>query len=205
MKLFVLGATGHTGSHIIDIALSRSHDVTAFARSPEKIAVRNPRLTVVRGNPLDVNQLTDALGGHDAILSAIGVRPPQAFRPHSTVQECAASTMAAMTRAQVTRFVFVSAAVLFPMKGLSYAFFRWLLQHISRDLGTAEDIVRATTFDWTIVRPPRLTNGNNSTYRTMRDALPHNGNVATFRSVATFMTDTVEQRTHIRELVGLAR
>ena len=36
MKLFVLGATGHTGTHVVDIALSRSHNVTAFVRSPKR-------------------------------------------------------------------------------------------------------------------------------------------------------------------------
>ena len=205
MKLFVLGATGHTGTHIIDIALSRSHDVTAFVRSPQKITRRDPRLKVVAGNPLDVDQLAKQIVGHDAVLSALGVRPPQAFHAHSLVGECAASTTAAMTRTGLNRIVLVSAAVLFPEKGLTFAFFRWLLQHISRDLKTAEDIVRSAQFDWTIVRPPRLTNGPYSSYRIASDALPINGNVASFRAVATFMLDSVERRSHLREQVGLAK
>jgi putative NADH-flavin reductase len=205
MKLFVLGATGHTGTHIVDIALSRSHNVTAFVRSPQKITRRDQRLRVVAGNPLDVNQLAKEIAGHDAVLSALGVRPPQAFRPHSVVGECAASTVAAMTKTGVDRIVLVSAAVLFPEKGITFAFFRWLLKQISRDLETAEDIVRSTPFDWTIVRPPRLTNSPDVKFRVLRDALPRNGSVASFRSVATFMVDTVEQRSHVRELVGLAK
>jgi putative NADH-flavin reductase len=205
MKLFVLGATGHTGTHIVDTALSRSHNVTAFVRSPQKITRRDQRLRVVAGNPLDVDQLAKEMAGHDAVLSALGVRPPQAFRPHSVVEECAASTVAAMTKSGVERIVLVSAAVLFPEKGITFAFFRWLLKHISRDLETAEDIVRSTPFDWTIVRPPRLTNNPDVKFRVLRDALPRNGSVASFRSVATFMVDTVEQRSHVRELVGLAR
>jgi putative NADH-flavin reductase len=205
MKLFVLGATGHTGNHILDVALARSHEVTAFVRSPEKIVRRDPRLRVVPGNPLDVDQMSEHLAGQDAILSALGVRPPQAFRPHSVVEECAASTVAAMTRTRVNRLVLVSAAVLFPMKGIQFAFFRWLLQHISRDLGTAEEIVRASSLDWTIVRPPRLTNNSDGNYRLAQDALPKKGSVASFRAVATFMVDTAEQKSHIRELVGLAR
>ena len=94
----------------------------------------------------------------------------------------------------------------FPEKGLTLAFFRWLLQHISRDLKTAEDIVRSAQFDWTIVRPPRLTNGPYSSYRIASEALPTKGNVASFRAVATFMLDGVErERSHLRELVGLAK
>jgi nucleoside-diphosphate-sugar epimerase len=53
MKLFVLGATGHTGTHIVDLALSRFHGVTAFVRSPQKIAHHDPRLRIVGGNPLE--------------------------------------------------------------------------------------------------------------------------------------------------------
>jgi putative NADH-flavin reductase len=204
MKFFVLGATGHTGEHILDIALARSHEVTAFVRSPQKVVRRDPRLRVVPGNPLDVDQVAEHLEGQDAVLSALGVRPPQAFRPHSVVEECAASTVAAMTRTRVNRLVLVSAAVLFPMKGIQFAFFRWLLQHISRDLSTAEEIVQATTLDWTIVRPPRLTNGHDVRYRLTQNALPSKGNVASFRAVAAFMVDAAEQNSHIRELVGLA-
>jgi putative NADH-flavin reductase len=205
MKLFVLGATGHTGTHIVDIALSHSHNVTAFVRSPQKIMLRDQRLRVVAGNPLDVDQLAKEMAGHDAVLSALGVRPPQVFRPHSVVGEGAASTVAAMTKTGVDRIVLVSAAVLFPEKGITFAFFRWLLKHISRDLETAEDIVRSTPFDWTIVRPPRLTNSPDVKFRVLRDTLPRNGSVASFRSVATFMVDTVEQKSHLRELVGLAK
>ena len=38
MRIVVLGATGHTGHHVVDLALGRGHDVTAFVRSPGKLA-----------------------------------------------------------------------------------------------------------------------------------------------------------------------
>ena len=112
MKVFLIGATGHTGAQIIDIALSRSHDVTALVRSPQKIQRRDSRLRIVQGDPHSVEQLAQELPGHDAVLSALGVRPPQAFRPHWLVEECAASTVAAMAKTGVNRLVLVSAAVL---------------------------------------------------------------------------------------------
>src|SRR5258708_9877993 len=102
-------------------------------------------------------------------FAALGGRPPQAFRPHTLVQECAASTVAAMTRAGVRRLVLVSAAVLFPEKGLRFAFFRWVLTHVMRDLSAAEQIVRATPLDWTIARPPRLIDRSDDRYRTTLD------------------------------------
>jgi putative NADH-flavin reductase len=203
MRLFVLGATGHTGAHILDLALARSHPVTAFTRSPEKITRRHPMLTVVRGDPHNVDQLTNAIQGHDAVLSALGVRPPTTFRRHTVVQDCAAATVQAMGRTGVKRLVLVSAAVLFPMKGLLYAFFRLLLKHIARDLGGAEAIVRRSGLEWTIARPPRLTNDSGERYRASRDSLPDRAFSMSFRAVAAFMLDSVEQHSHVREIVGL--
>ncbi len=204
MRLFILGASGKTGTQLIDLALARNHEVTAFVRSPEKITRQHPLLNLQRGDPHSADALASALPGHDAVLSALGVRPPQAFRPHTLVEDCAASTVAAMTRAGVRRLVLVSVAVLFPEKGLRFAFFRWLLTQIVRDLAAAEQIVRATSLDWTIARPPRLVNGPDKAYRSRRDALPAGGFSMSFRAVAAFMLDAVEQRTHVREIVGLA-
>jgi len=204
MRLFILGANGKTGTQLIDLALARGHEVTAFVRSPAKVTRRHPRLRVQRGDPHRTDELASALPGHDVVISALGVRPPQAFRPHTLVQECAASTVAAMTRTGVGRLILVSAAVLFPEKGLRFAFFRWLLTHIMRDLGTAEAIVCATSLDWTIARPPRLIERPNETYRSTRDALPVGGFSMSFRAAAAFMLDAAEHHTHVREIVGLA-
>jgi putative NADH-flavin reductase len=204
MRLLILGANGKTGTQLIELALARGHEVTAFVRSPAKIMRRHPLLRVQRGDPRSADQLASAMPGHDAVLSALGVRPPQAFRPHTLVQECAASTVAAMTRTGVRRLVLVSAAVLFSEKGLRFAFFRWLLTHVMRDLGTAEEIVRATPLDWTIARPPRLIERPDEAYRSRHDALPADGFSMPFRAVAAFMLDAAEHHTHVHEIVGLA-
>jgi putative NADH-flavin reductase len=204
MKLFILGANGKTGTQLIDLALARTHQVTAFVRSPEKITRRDPRLLVLRGDPHDVHEMASALPGHDAVLSVLGVRPSQAFRPHTLVQECAASTVGAMTRTGVKRLVLLSAAALFREKGLYFAFFRRLLAHIIRDLGTAEEIVRASSLEWTIARPPRLINKQDEAYRAVRDALPAGGYSMSFRAVGAFMLDAIEYQTYLHEIVGLA-
>ena len=204
MRLLILGANGRTGTELVDVALARGHEVTAFVRSPDKITRRHPLLTVHAGDPQSVDELVAALPGHEVVLSALGVRPPQAFRPHTVVQDCAASTVAAMTRAGVGRLVLVSAAVLFPEKGLRFAFFRWLLTHVRRDLDAAEQIVRATSLDWTIARPPRLIKRSDERYRATRDALPSDAFSMSFRAVAAFMLDAAEHHAHVHQIVGLA-
>jgi putative NADH-flavin reductase len=202
MKLFVLGATGKTGSEIVSLALSRGHEVTAFVRSPEKLSPAGA-LTIVKGDPGDSKSMAATLPGHDAVLSAIGPHPREALRPSTLVTDCARATVEAMTTSGVPRLVIISAAVLFPEKGLYFAFFRWLTKHHARDLRGMEAIVRGSGLAWTIPRPPRLTRSPDTTFRAARDAVPPGSRAMSFRSVAAFMLDAVERQSHMREVVGL--
>jgi putative NADH-flavin reductase len=212
MKLFVIGANGRTGTAILDLARARGHAVTAFVRSPETLrrartgmADGSDWLTIVGGDPRDRESIAGALPGHDAVLSAIGPHARQAFRPSTLVADCARATVAAMHASGVTRLGIVSAAVLFPQRGLYFRFFRWLLQHHARDLGAMEQIVRTSGLAWTIARPPRLTTAADAGFVARPDALPAGSRAMSFRSVAAFLLDAIEHRSHVAEIVGLAR
>ena len=204
MRLFIVGANGRTGTELIDLALARGHLVTAFVRSASKLTRQHPQLQVVVGDPKDVNALANALPGHDAVLSALGIRGSEIFRRVTLLQECAATTVAAMTRAGVRRLAIVSAATLFPGGDWRYGLARWILQNQIRDLTVTEQIVCATDLDWTIARPPKLDAAQSERYRAETARLPDGAWSMSFRSVAAFLLDAVEQRTHVREIVGLA-
>jgi putative NADH-flavin reductase len=203
MKLFVLGATGRTGTEILDLARKRGHKVTAFVRSPQKLDPA-PLLTIVPGDPLRPETMTAVLPGHDAVLSAIGPPPREAFRPSTLVADCARATINAMTASGVGRLAIISAAVLFPEKGLYFAFFRCLLQRHARDLHAMEDIVQTSGLAWTIARPPRLIDSENANFKALRNRLPPGSRAMSYRSVAAFLLDAVERRSHVGEIVGLA-
>jgi putative NADH-flavin reductase len=204
LRIFALGATGHIGTDVIDLALARGHRVTAFVRAPHKIHRNDGGLSIIQGDPLSMDAVARALPGHDAVLSSIGPPAREAFRPSRLMAESAASTVAAMTAAGVKRLLVVSAAVLFPDRRLAFRFFRWLLQHHARDLVAMEAVVRATNLDWTIARPPRLVKTTDESYRWEHDALPLRAWSMSYRAVARFLVDCVEQRTHAQEVVGLA-
>jgi putative NADH-flavin reductase len=206
-KILVLGATGNTGAQVLDLALARGHQVTAFVRSPGKVTRRDSALAVVPGDPLRADRLAEALAGHDAVVSCLGPPPRDAFRPSTLMAEGAASAVAAMSMAGVRRLAIVSAAMLFHA-GISFAFFRWLLRQHARDLLAMEAVVTATALDWTIARPPRLVRtriGGEERYRSAAGAMPPGGRSLGFRAVAAFLLDCVEQRAHLGEIVGLTR
>jgi uncharacterized protein YbjT (DUF2867 family) len=205
MNLLILGATGKTGRELVDLALEKGHRITAYVRSPHKIQRHAPGLVVQTGDALDVNGLAAALAGQDAALSTLGLPPRQALRPSTFMAESAATTVAAMQRAGVSRLVILSAAVLFPGRGLQYSFFRWLLQHHARDLAAMETVVKATALDWTIARPPRLVQARDTAHRCRVAALPEGSLSVSFRAVASYMLSAAEQRLHSGQVVGVTR
>lgn len=69
MRIAIIGASGQIGAFIRDEALARGHQVTAIVRHPEKITVRNPRLTVVKADILK-DKVEELVKGHDAVISA---------------------------------------------------------------------------------------------------------------------------------------
>lgn len=69
MKLAVIGASGYIGSKILAEALARGHDVTAIVRHPEKLTPHD-HMTPVKCDVFDVPALTEAIKGHDVVISA---------------------------------------------------------------------------------------------------------------------------------------
>jgi hypothetical protein len=50
-----------------------------------------------------------------------------------------------------------------------------------------------------------LTKSPDASFRALREALPPGSWAMSYRSVAAFMLDAVERRSHVTEVVGLAR
>jgi putative NADH-flavin reductase len=201
MKLFVIGATGRTGREIVQQGLARGHHVTAFVRSLESITSINERLTVLKGDATDENQLFDALQNHDAVISTLGPRQP--FKPTSLLHDSALSTTRAMNRSGVKRLLILSAAAHFP--GIPNRIVSFILRNHMRDSLAMEEVVKNSGLDWTIARPPRLTQQDYTTYRSRENAAPKMGFSLSRRAVAAFMVDSIEQKKHFHKIVGIAK
>ena len=69
--------------------------MTAFVRSLEGIKLKNERLTVIKGNAMNEDQLANPMQRHDAVVSTLG--PRQVFKPAPTLHDSALATTRAMT------------------------------------------------------------------------------------------------------------
>jgi hypothetical protein len=74
-----------------------------------------------------------------------------------------------------------------------------------RDSLAMENIVQSNGLDWTIARPPRLTQGDSTTYRSREGAAPRMGFTLDRKAVAAFMLDAIEQTKHLHKIVGIAK
>jgi putative NADH-flavin reductase len=184
MKLTVFGATGGTGGQVVDQALDARHAVRAVVRDRSRLAVDRPELEVVVADVMDPAALVNAVHDADAVVSAIGSRAGRA--PTTVCADSARSIVEAMHRAGSKRLVVVSGTGPFDEgegPGMRYVLkplAKLFLKHVFADMVAMEAVVRASGLDWTIVRPPRLTDKPlTAHYRTRHDAdLPRNFTVS---------------------------
>ena len=201
MRLFILGATGGIGQHLLRIGLERGHELTAYVRSPQKIPQPHEGLTVVRGDLFDASSMARALAGHDAVLSAFG---PTTIRTTTLRREFGRATASALREGGVRRVQLVSAAFLFRRVGMLGALLKpTLFRFMAPDMADMERELMQDDLEWTVIRPPRLTNGPPTRrYRVADGELP--GHVISRADVAEFMIKEAEAPAHLRKIVGLA-
>jgi putative NADH-flavin reductase len=207
MKLLVLGATGGTGLEIISQAIERGHSLTAFVRAPDPLKRFGDRIAVIRGNLLNSSELQRVLKGHDAVLSGFGPRLPISKADATLLQRFAVALTSGMHQAGVRRVVVESTAFLFKDSIIppTNLFGRLFFPDVTRDAGEMENIFRKSGLDWTMVRPPRLTDQpRTGKYRVLEGHLPRFGFAISRADVADFMIKAGENGVSIGKVVGVS-
>ena len=203
MKLFILGATGGIGRHLVRLAMEHGHFVTAYVRSPKKIGEAHERLKVMQGDVFNAGEMAGSMEGHDAVLSSFG---PNALLSSTLRRDFGRALATAMQESGVHRLELVSSALLFREAGILSGILKvTLFREMLPDMAGMEAEVCQSDLDWTMVRPPRLTNGPaRHSYRIADGSLPKDGFLISRADVAHFMIGEAENPTHVQRIVGVA-
>ena len=160
MKLTIFGASGRTGTHLVEQALAAGHDVVALIRNPAKLTVRHERLRVAQGDLTDEAAVADAVRGADAVLAALS--PKIVGGPKDLpLASGTGNILAAMRAHGVRRLIFSwGPSILIPrnpllrvLRSASFALLGLLpatRSMVNESVGVGEAI-RDSDRDWTIV------------------------------------------------------
>ncbi len=75
MKVVIFGGAGGTGRVVVEQALEKGYEVTAFDRHPQALTIQHPKLSIVQGDIFDPAQVEAAIVGQDVVICVLGVKP----------------------------------------------------------------------------------------------------------------------------------
>jgi putative NADH-flavin reductase len=220
MKLTIFAATGGIGRQALEQAVAAGHDVTAVVRDPSKLSHKVRAIAADLASP-DRGALESAVAGADAVLSGLGQRLKS---DAGIATQGTRSIIEAMKATGARRIVVVSAAPIgtvpspgrptpprydpgdgFFMRNLMSPLIKTALKQLYADLALMEDAVQDSGLDWTIVRPPRLTDKPmTGTYRTAYGQNLRRGVFISRADVANLMLRVIEQPETIKQVIGVA-
>ncbi len=208
MRITLFGATGATGRQVIAQARDAGHRVTAVVRDPAALQPDGGWLTVVRADVTDPESIAAPIEGADAVVSALGPRPGA---PATICGDGARTIVEAMEKTGVRRLVAVSASGPYVDAGdgpVTRYVAKPILQRLLRagfaDLKRMEEIIRTSGLDWTIMRPPRLTNKPlTDRYRTAVDLNVRGGMMISRADLAAAILQALGDPATVRHSIGV--
>ena len=191
MRIGIFGATGRTGKHLIEQALSQGHSVTAFARTPGKLSVNQPQLQIVQGDVLKAESVEMAVEGQDVVLSVLGLKHGG---PSTTLVEGTENIIRAMKKYGVERILCVLTAGFLDeqadslMGKLLLWFYRLNAKEYLTPARLQYQLLQQSGLKWTAIRAVLLNEGaSKGHYRVSEENIPKGGYQINTGDVAAFM------------------
>jgi putative NADH-flavin reductase len=204
MRIAIFGATGRTGKHLIEQALSQGHSVTAFARTPGKLSVSQPQLHIVQGDVLKAESVEMAVKGQDVVLSVLGLKHSG---PSTTLVEGTENIIRAMKKHGVERLLCVLTAGFLDeqadsmMARLLIWFYRLNAKAYLTPARLQYQLLQQSGLKWTAIRAVLLNEGaSKGHYRVAEVDIPKGGYQINTGDMAEFML----QQLSSDEFVGCA-
>jgi uncharacterized protein YbjT (DUF2867 family) len=191
---------GQLGREVVRALVARDRTVRAVVRRPPVPAL-DRSLEVWLADARNKADLRAALRGFDAVVNTIGAGTLRRNDMESTTTAIAVATA---QEVGVPRYIAMSAG----MVALDWWIFKYILlplifRNIVAEHCRVEDIVKASALNWTIVRPPKLTNGPPKGYLASLEFQPGAFSVAR-ADVAAFIAEELESNQYVRQAVFLA-
>ncbi len=208
MKIAIFGATGGTGKELVKQALERGHEITVLVRDPQKLSFSDQRVNVIKGDVLNKDDVLKTIQGNNAVLVALGVKPPS---KEKVVGPGTKNIIEAMKAHNVKRLI-VESAMFMDDAVRKNSFFISLLtktfmKGLYADKLVQESAVRESGLEWVIVRPVGLSNGHKTEIYRFGENLQLKGIFPTISraDVADFMLKQLGSNDNLHKAILVAR
>ena len=202
MNIVVIGSTGRTGRLVLEEGIRRRHAMTAFTRRPDALADITGLRMVIHGDGRNLKDIRRAIRGQDAVISIVA---PEGRGPTTVISDVARAELTAMGEAGVRRIVTVSVSAIEGRRPwILINLVRWILRKPYADFARMEQLVASSGLDWTIVRPPYLSNGPTTgrvRSQTGRKDLAHGPYHISRGDLAATLLDLAEDSQHLGEVL----
>ena len=209
-RVLVLGANGPSGRQVVQQALDRGLGVEALTRRPQSFPIQHERLHVIGGDATDPGVVDAAVAACDAVVSVIGTRFTR--HPVEVYSASARLVVAAMQRHGQRRFLAVTSSGLTPtserpdpslLDRVTHPLFRTTFgRTVYDDMERMEAVVSASGLDWTIVRPPGLTDEPGTGYAAAEHWI--DGGYCARDDLATMLLDQLDDGRFVRRIAAVS-
>ncbi|KQY64622.1 MULTISPECIES: SDR family oxidoreductase [unclassified Nocardioides] len=156
-RIAIIGGHGKVALHLARILSGAGHQVSSVIRNPDHAAdVAATGATPVTADVehLDTSALAELVAGHDAVVFSAGAGGGSPDRTYAVDRDAAIRVVDAAAQSDVRRFVMVSYFGAGPDHGVpsDNSFF-----HYAEAKAAADEHVRASSLDWTVLGPSTLT------------------------------------------------
>ncbi len=201
-NIAVIGSTGRTGRLVLDEGIRRGHSMTAFTRRPDALLGLRGLRSVITGDGRSLEDMRRAVRGQDAIISIV---VSEGRGPTTVMSDVTRAELDAMREAGVRRLVTVSVSAIEGRRPwILINLVRWILRRPYADFARMERLITSSPVDWTIVRPPYLSNGSKTgRVRTQVGGkdLRHGPYHISRADLAATLVDLAEDSQHVGEVL----
>jgi putative NADH-flavin reductase len=163
-SIIVFGGQGRTGSEVVVQALKAGHKVSVFTYNNNGSLRKNHNLTIVEGDARNINDVTNAIAGHDIVINIIA--PKMGDSKNYDISLIATQNIInGMKANDISRYFGqcgawatedLSDASLFMRLGFKFFISLKRIYHFKK---LEDTVVKKSGLNWTIVRAALLTNG----------------------------------------------
>ena len=156
-SVVILGGHGKIALRLATLLAERGDTATSVFRNPDhegEVAARGARPVVLDLERAGVDEIAAVLEGHDAVVWSAGAGGGNPSRTYAVDRDAAIRSMEAAGQAGVRRYLMVSYKGAGPAHGVpeEHPFFPY-----AEATAAADEHLRGSDLDWTIVAPGRLT------------------------------------------------